>query len=384
MQPPATNPSSFPRRLLLAVTGMSPQVVTESVYALAVARRPAFVPTEVALVTTAEGAREAELNLLSDRPGWFSRLVGDFDLAPIRFDSACIHVVTDSTGAPLADIRSPDDNRRAADLIARLVRDATSDPECALHLSIAGGRKTMGYYAGSALSLFGRAQDRLSHVLVDEPFESIRDFYYPSPESRVVAARDGRTVDASTARVTLAEIPFVRLRHHLPPEAAIGALRFDDAVRAVDAAVAPPRLALVTGSRSVAFGARHTTLPPAQFALLAVIADRTRHGAPPVSAPLKHPQDVDREWSDEFLADLSRTCGRPGWHEAVAERLRRGVDEAWFSQTLSRLRRTLRETLQGIPLRELIDAGPTRPRRYRIALPPEAIELRRGEEATSA
>jgi CRISPR-associated protein (TIGR02584 family) len=28
-----------------------------------------------------------------------------------------------------------------------------------------GERKTMGFYVGYALSLFGRAQDRLSHVI---------------------------------------------------------------------------------------------------------------------------------------------------------------------------------------------------------------------------
>src|SRR3990172_2018906 len=46
-------PSSYPRRILLAVTGLSPQVVTETLYALAVeppAGEERFVPTEVHLV----------------------------------------------------------------------------------------------------------------------------------------------------------------------------------------------------------------------------------------------------------------------------------------------------------------------------------------------
>lgn len=37
----------------------------------------------------------------------------------------------------------------------------------------------MGYYLGYALSLYGRAQDRLSHVLVTERYESLRDFFIP-------------------------------------------------------------------------------------------------------------------------------------------------------------------------------------------------------------
>jgi CRISPR-associated protein (TIGR02584 family) len=85
---------------------------------------------------------------------------------------------------PLEDIRSPDDNRRAADGITELIREFTADPDCALHVSIAGGRKTMGFFLGYALSLYGRPQDKLSHVLVSEPFESSSGFYYPTPASR--------------------------------------------------------------------------------------------------------------------------------------------------------------------------------------------------------
>lgn len=42
----------------------------------------------------------------------------------------------------------------------------------------------MGFFVGYALSLFGRAQDRLSHVLVSDPFESLTDFYYPHGKHR--------------------------------------------------------------------------------------------------------------------------------------------------------------------------------------------------------
>jgi CRISPR-associated protein (TIGR02584 family) len=139
------------------------------------------VPHEVHLITTATGRREAELNLLADQKpsgelGWFHRLRADYNLSPIRFDAEHIHVLSDAAGAPLDDIRTPADNERAADFITEIVRQLTGDEHSELHVSIAGGRKTMGYYLGYALSLFGRAQDRLSHVLVSEPFENNREF----------------------------------------------------------------------------------------------------------------------------------------------------------------------------------------------------------------
>lgn len=67
-------PETYPRRILLAVTGLSPQIVTETLYALAVAREPAWVPSEIQIVTTLRGAEEARLNLLSESPGWFHRI----------------------------------------------------------------------------------------------------------------------------------------------------------------------------------------------------------------------------------------------------------------------------------------------------------------------
>ena len=44
--------STRPLRTLLCVTGLSPQVVTETLYALAVAQQPAWIPDEVHIVTT--------------------------------------------------------------------------------------------------------------------------------------------------------------------------------------------------------------------------------------------------------------------------------------------------------------------------------------------
>ncbi|MEF8718133.1 MAG: CRISPR-associated ring nuclease Csm6 [Candidatus Accumulibacter necessarius] len=147
-------PATYPRRVLLAVTGLSPQVVTETLCHLCRLRQPAFVPTEIHLVTTTEGARHAKLTLLHPSQGSFYRLLTDFDLAgQITFDSSPIHVLRDPAGLILEDIRSNADNTAAADAITALLGDFTADPDCALHVSLAGGRKTLGYYFGHALTL---------------------------------------------------------------------------------------------------------------------------------------------------------------------------------------------------------------------------------------
>jgi CRISPR-associated protein (TIGR02584 family) len=205
------HPGQFPRRVLFAVSGLSPQIITETIYALAISsnEESRFVPTEIQVLTTTEGARRIRLALLSEQPGGFAGLRRDYKLPPIKFDESSLHIITDSSGTALQDIRTESDNQLVADAITEKIRAITSDDACALHVSMAGGHKTMCNYAGYALSLFGRKQDRLSHLLVSTPFESSYEFFYPTPYPHVISIQgDKELADASSAQVGLSEIPF--------------------------------------------------------------------------------------------------------------------------------------------------------------------------------
>ena len=263
-------PENHPRRILLAVTGLSPQVVTETLFHLCQQRQPPFVPSEIHLITTGEGARHAELTLLHPSQGRFARFLADFDLAGrIAFDSDHIHLLRGADGDVLEDIRSDADNPAAADAISALVRDFTADPDCALHVSLAGGRKTIGYYLGYALTLFGRPQDRLSHVLVSPPFESNHQFYYPPPLPEVLFTRDNKPINTADARITLGEIPFVSLRHGLPEDLLKGQASYMETVNAARKSFAAPRLVLDYGRCLLLCGRDCVELPPQLFAFYA-------------------------------------------------------------------------------------------------------------------
>ncbi len=371
--PAATEPTDFPRRVLLAVSGLTPQVVTETIYALAADECAPFIPTEVHLITSAEGARRAELSLLSDDLGWFHKLCADYHLPGVRFDRSHIHVMRDAHGQPMNDIRSPSDNQAAADFITAQVRAITADPSCALHASIAGGRKTMGYYLGYALSLYGRAQDRLSHVLVSEPFESSYDFFYPTPYSRVLQTREGQLADTAMAQVTLADIPFVSLRHGLPTALLAGQASFNDAVAAVRAALAPAQLTIDLARQCIIAAGREVALPPAELALLAVFARRTLQGHEPLPAPTKGVPDA--LWAKRYLGEYRRITGTLADIESTERALRDGMDGEYFSQRKSKLDKRLKTALG--PAAEIyrIHDGGKRPRRYALTLNPDAVRF---------
>lgn len=367
-------PHQYPRRLLLAVCGLSPQIVTETIYALATNdEQPAFIPTEVHLLTTAEGARRAELALLSNDLGWFHKLQKDYNLPGIKFDRNHIHLIPNRQNGVVEDIRTPADNLAAADFLTENVRRYTSDPHCALHVSIAGGRKTMGFYLGYALSLYGRSQDRLSHVLVSAPFEHSWDFFYPTPYSRVVQTTDGKLADSALAQVTLAEIPFVSLRHGLPEALLQGQASFNQTVAAARQALMPPRLRLNLKTCSVDAGGKLFTLPPAEMALLTAFAQHQLQGGSPLPAPAKGVPDP--AWARRYLHAYRSIVGDMADLEATERALRQGMDGEYFSARKSKLEKRIRTALGQIANVYRIQDGDSRPRRYALNLSPDAITI---------
>lgn len=368
-------PHTYPRRALLCATGLSPQVVTETIYALAVQGRPRFVPTQLHLLTTDEGRRRAELSLLKGE-AWLPRLCEEYALEPIGLPPENIHVIADGDGRPLPDIRTAGDNDQAADRIAAQVRALTADPDCALHVSIAGGRKTMGYYTGYALSLYGRPQDRLSHVLVSPPFESLQDFYYPARRQRVIHTRDNVPHDASAAAVTLASIPFVRLREGLPEALLSGEESFGAAVGAAQQAVGPAQLTIDLAGRRVAAGGRIVELPPRELAFYAWFARRRARRQEAVLCPSEGAPEAAH--AEAFLVEYRATVGRMGDDERTAAALRAGMPCEYFSQVKSRLNSRLRNALgrTGAQSYLVVATGRRGQRRFGLDLPPENIQFK--------
>ncbi len=368
-------PNDFPRRILLGVTGLTPQVTTESLYALCITREPPFVPTEIHLVTTVEGAERARLSLLDPLSGKFHAFCRDYGLSGcIAFAEENIHVITTADGRPLDDIRTPADNTLAADCLLGHVRRFCADESCALHVSIAGGRKTMGFFVGYALSLFGRAQDRLSHVLVTEPFEALPDFFYPPREPRVLHTRDGKPVHTRDALIMLAEIPFVRLREGLPRDALEHPAPFASLVAAAQAGVSGVRLRFDAGRRTAWCGDVPVRLAPALLAWYAWLAELRTSGRG--DDGFVRFSDVEPE---EFLAVYAKVIGlRHPSLELARRSLRNGFEAPFFEQKTSKLNRVLQKSLSLAAEPFLVRTAGQRPStRYGLALARESIRLLR-------
>lgn len=325
----------------MLAAGLSPQVVTETVYALAVARRPRWIPDEVHLYTTLEGAERAKLSLLPSGADWFGRLREEYSLPAIRFTESEIHVLKDRKGRGMVDIRTGEDNEAAANGLAAAVRNVTADDGTEVHVSIAGGRKTMGFFAGYALSLFGRPQDRLSHVLVEPAWESHPEFFYPTVRSRIIYSPPpgSRPLDTAMAKVSLAEIPFVRLGE---VGAGAGARRtYRGAVRQKQESLRELQaMVLDFESRQLRVGSVIVRMAPAELAFAAFLMRRVVEGREPVECPGEGP---DQKLAEAYLHEYRMLERRGG--ERTEKALRGGMDGGFFLQRRARYEAALRQAL---------------------------------------
>ncbi len=204
--------------ILLAVVGLSPQVLTETLFAL---HQQGKRVDEIHVITTRKGKEAVNASLLSPVDGQYYRYLSDYriDPAAINFGYDQVHTITDDNGREIDDIEDEHDNELVLKCCLELAFNLTRDPETEVYFSIAGGRKTMSACLMTAAQMYGRPQDRVYHVLVSSEFENCRNFFFPPKTSVLLelVGDNGQPYIKNTryARVVLIPVPFVSIRNQL-------------------------------------------------------------------------------------------------------------------------------------------------------------------------
>lgn len=262
---------------MLCVAGMTPQIITETLYVLVCERGERA--DEIRVITTLNGRKKLFETLLGER-GKFFEFCRDFNIErdSIKFDEKTIILLRKPDGENLEDIRTEEENEIAGNQICEIVRELCKDERTRIHASAAGGRKTMSIYLTAAMSLFGRADDCLSHVLVSEDFETANapDFFYKPPNAKKLKLRDGREASTGDAKIYLAEIPFVRLRGVRLNLFAENGRTYKDAVEKTQEDLrlleGGNQLKIDLKRRTVSVASRSVTLPPQKFFVFVMFA----------------------------------------------------------------------------------------------------------------
>jgi CRISPR-associated protein (TIGR02584 family) len=361
-----------PATVLLAITGMSPAVLTETIWALA-QETPPVIPSRVIVVTTAQGRGcLGQLFQTAPRFGGLSpwdalrqalEAQGHSLKGRLRFGQTAddIRVITAHDRATdrsveLPDLRNLADNEATADFLLEQVRSLVENPDTDLVVSLAGGRKTMGALLYACLTLAGRETDRLTHVLVSEPFETLREFWFPGqpggplqPPARFAgpvpaAHAAAAALHPATAHVELATVPFVPLRNLFVRELGRKPGTFSGLVAACRVSVRQRaaehlRVALDPARRELEVNGQSVKLAPLEQLLLLFLATRTKHGAPAFGA-YAEAVDALNAFREQQLADRPKDDFGDWRH---ADSLRANWDEQDIRKAVSNLRARLRQ-----------------------------------------
>ncbi|MCG8601902.1 MAG: CRISPR-associated ring nuclease Csm6, partial [Verrucomicrobiales bacterium] len=211
-----TEPS---QTLLLSLVGTAPAVLTETVWAMATQPEP-VIPDRIVAVSTSAGAERLREKLFDD--GHWEQMISELkarglDLeGKLRFGPIAdsIRVFPDmGRTRELDDIRSAEDSEAVAEFLMETVRSFTENDSLRLITSIAGGRKTTSALLHSVITLLGRSDDRINHILIDDKWIAQEEFLYPGCVGEFVDQATGEKIDSADAKLQLVDVPFVPLRY---------------------------------------------------------------------------------------------------------------------------------------------------------------------------
>ena len=207
------------KNILISGIGTSPAVLTETVWCLAHQSVP-VVPDEVVVLTTESGKERLYAEILNGESSVWRRMCEslredkvDID-GKLVFGKTSVRVIPDAHGNEIYDLRSGEDNLRAADFMLQQLRQYTESSDTVVLASIAGGRKTMSALLFSCMTLLGREDDKVFHVLLPPEFEGgvTPPMYYPVKGVTYTNRMTGKTYKSEKFQSELFEVPFVRMR----------------------------------------------------------------------------------------------------------------------------------------------------------------------------
>jgi len=345
------------REILIIVAGSTPQIITETIQALAQQIPPIYID-ELFIVTTSTGRDLIEQKLI--REGILAQLCKEWEIKPVKLTKSSFHVITDHAGKPLNDIRTAEENELAGDQLADFLRKHASDPGTRLHCSLAGGRKTMSFYMGTAFQLFARQWDRLYHVIVSSDFEKNSSFFYKPKENRTLTAHfhNGTTKQINTddAEITLTELPLIYLRDKLTLSGGNVRELVAEGQKTIDSAAMQLPMRVDLSERTVYIGDTLIELPPAQLALytaflrlkLGPCKYNSRNYCQDCTVCFVPIVDMSSEPFLESMADDYQSIygGDPLKREEQLGKWQKSLDASNMRQQISKVNKVLKEEIQ--------------------------------------
>ena len=259
------------KNILICVSGLTPQIVTETFFCLAVKEKTPI--DEIYILTTKRGKDvilgidKAPHTPKSPLKKELKKLCDKYKLKMPTVENNDTHIITaKEESIELSDVRTDKHNILFPNKTCEYIKNISSRNNTTLFCSISGGRKTMSVHLAFALTLFGRENDKLLHVLTSEENE-FKGFY---PQNKNEAKQ-----------LELSEIPYIRLRSVLGDE--INNLKsyydfVDRTQKQLKALTDKTKIILKADTKEVKFGLNSVQLEPQEFAIYFKLLEMKQEG----------------------------------------------------------------------------------------------------------
>lgn len=345
------------KTILVCVAGITPQIITETLYYYIIEKKPPVWIDEINVLTTSAGKEVIINSLLKKESGIFYKFLSDYNIGrqKIKFnENSVIQLGGDSY---IKDISTDMDSAIIGNEIVNFIKNMTIDKSTRIICSIAGGRKTMSVYLSLGLQLYGREQDILSHTLVSSDFESTKDFFYIPPVPKNIEIKDKnekiiKIINTKDAKIVCSEIIFVRLRNFLNIK---DELFYDDLVNIVQKKVdycGTKLISIDLKNRALLLGNKKVILKPIEICIYNLFLSNKKKCEQEFCGDCTDCyMSLNEMRSQELYANLLEFykfiyTENSGQYERLKESLKKdSKGDDFFSQNISKINKTLKQHL---------------------------------------
>jgi len=255
------------KQIVLCTLGLTPQILTELIYYIGVVQKQKI--DELVILTTEAGREMSQSILFEPDKSPLYQLGADWNISWVK--NIAQNVKYETIQSISNDFISQNEVSYMQKQVLEIVRILCKSQNSCLHACLAGGRKQLSSALTIAMTLYGRDQDTLSHLIVSQNVVSNPAFFYPPPTKENIIGLNNQSVNSSKANIYISNILFPRLSK-LPSECR-------DLMEKLMSTDSPqPWLDINLNKRQILINNQIIDMPPSLAAWLAWLATNSLNG----------------------------------------------------------------------------------------------------------
>ena len=186
--------------ILIISVGESPQIITQILWYYLYNKIRDF--DRIVLITTSTGKNAIEKKLFKNKSLMKLEIALGLKKGTIKISNEDLIVLTDDSGKELKDIRSSKNSEDVMQQIFECMKLILSDENTRATVAITGGRKTTSVAMALATSVYGRSQDEMINIIINEELLSSEWFFPDNPNDK-------------KQKVSISSIPYIKTGKYL-------------------------------------------------------------------------------------------------------------------------------------------------------------------------